>query len=54
MNNLPLVRSTRDRSTRVRSSRVRSSRFGVAFLLLALGSVAGAEGLAVKRTAEDA
>jgi enamine deaminase RidA (YjgF/YER057c/UK114 family) len=35
-------------------TRVRASRFGVAFLLIALGPMAGAQGLVVKRNAEDA
>jgi enamine deaminase RidA (YjgF/YER057c/UK114 family) len=34
--------------------RVRSSRFGIALLLLALCPIAGAQGLVVKRVAEDA
>jgi enamine deaminase RidA (YjgF/YER057c/UK114 family) len=35
-------------------TRARASRFGVAFLLIALGPMAGAQGLVVKRNAEDA
>jgi enamine deaminase RidA (YjgF/YER057c/UK114 family) len=35
-------------------TRVQSTRFGIALLLLALGTMAGAQGLVVKRVAEDA
>jgi 2-iminobutanoate/2-iminopropanoate deaminase len=54
MNIFTRAHATRVRVPRVRVPRVRAARFSIALLLMTMGPMAGAQGLVVKRHAEDA